>query len=90
MRNQSKPHNFEDQIATEKTRTGEEAPKLPHGPQKDAPLKKIRQLETASHLSDWLTSPGLRPARVASHSIRNRTDRRPLGSIAAPVLGCYR
>jgi hypothetical protein len=34
MRNQSKPHNFEDQIAAEKARTEEEASKLPHGPQR--------------------------------------------------------
>jgi hypothetical protein len=28
-----------------------------HGPQRDALEKKIRQLDTASHMNDWLRSP---------------------------------
>jgi hypothetical protein len=32
---------------------------LKPGPQMDALRKKIRQLNTASHMSEWLTSPGL-------------------------------
>jgi hypothetical protein len=34
--------------------------KLKPGPQREALLEKIRQLETASHMSEWLSSPGLR------------------------------
>ena len=37
-----------------------EAKKLPPGKDKDALLKKARQLETASQIGDWLSSPGLR------------------------------
>jgi hypothetical protein len=51
--------SFEDQIASEKAKLSEQADKLPHGPEKDRLLRKIRQLNTASHLSEWLTSPGL-------------------------------
>jgi len=29
------------------------------GPQMDTLRRKIRQLETASHMSEWLSSPGL-------------------------------
>lgn len=38
-----------------------EAARLPEGPAKEALLKKARQLETASHVHEWLTSPGLSP-----------------------------
>jgi hypothetical protein len=60
-RRRSAPHSFEDQIAAEKSRLEEQAATLPSGPQGDALLKKIRQLETASHMNEWLTSPGLQP-----------------------------
>lgn len=43
----------------EKTR--EEAMDLPPGRARDAMLKKARQLETACHMSEWISSPGLRP-----------------------------
>jgi hypothetical protein len=33
---------------------------LPPGPERDAVVKRIRQNETASHLTEWLRSPGLR------------------------------
>jgi hypothetical protein len=57
----SVPHSFEDQIAAEKAQLEAEVADLPHGPKRDALLRKIRQLETASHMNEWLTSPGLRP-----------------------------
>lgn len=41
--------------------TREEAQKLPPGKARDAMLKKARQLETACHMSEWVSSPGLRP-----------------------------
>jgi hypothetical protein len=34
---------------------------LPHGPVRDAALRRARQAETGSHMSEWLRSPGLRP-----------------------------
>nr|WP_019199782.1 hypothetical protein [Afipia birgiae] len=37
-----------------------EAEKLPPGKDRDALLKKARQLDTASHINEWLSSPGLR------------------------------
>jgi|EndMetStandDraft_7_1072992.scaffolds.fasta_scaffold34229_2 hypothetical protein len=54
------PHAFEDQIAAEKARLKEKIADLANGPERDAMLKKIRQLETASRINEWLTSPGLR------------------------------
>ena len=61
QRRRPAPHTFEHQITAEKTRLEAQASKLPPGPQKNGLLKKIRQLETASRLNEWLSSPGLQP-----------------------------
>jgi hypothetical protein len=65
QRRRSVAHTFEDNIAAEKARLEAELPNVPHGPVRDALLKKIRQLETASHVNEWLTSPGLQPPKPA-------------------------
>jgi hypothetical protein len=41
--------------------TKEEAAKLPYGELKEKMLRKASQLHTASQISLWLSSPGLRP-----------------------------
>jgi hypothetical protein len=38
-----------------------EAQKLPHGRERDALIRKARQLETASQINQWLSSAELRP-----------------------------
>jgi cell division protein FtsB len=60
-RKQSAPHTFLGNIAAEKAKLEAQATKLKPGPQLDAVQKKIRQLETASHMSEWLSSRGLQP-----------------------------
>jgi hypothetical protein len=40
-----------------------EAEKLPFGKERADLLREARQLETASHINDWLSSPGLSPPR---------------------------
>ena len=57
----SKPHSLEAQIAAEKARCTEQLAAAPDGPERDALVRKIRQLDTASHMNDWLRSPGLKP-----------------------------
>ena len=59
QRRRSTPHTFEDRIATEKAKLEAQVAKLPPCPQREGLLRKIRQLETASHLNEWLSSPGL-------------------------------
>ena len=59
QRRRSVPHTFEENIAAEKTELEAQIAQLKPGPQMDAALKKIRQLETASHMSEWLSSTGL-------------------------------
>jgi hypothetical protein len=65
MRRRSVPHTFEENIAAEKARLEAQVAQLNPGPEQDALLKKIRQLDTAAHVSEWLTSPGLRPPEPA-------------------------
>jgi hypothetical protein len=60
QRRRSSPHTFEGQIAAEKARLEAQAAELPHGPERDQLLRKIRQLNTASHMGDWLSSGGLK------------------------------
>ena len=53
--------SLEERLAEEARRLREEAESLPHGSVRDAALRRARQAETGSHMSEWLTSPGLRP-----------------------------
>ena len=39
----------------------EEARLMKPGFERDALLRKARQTETASHIDEWLSSPGLKP-----------------------------
>jgi cell division protein FtsB len=58
-RRRSVPHTFEENIAAEKAKLEAQLAQLKSGPEMDAIRKKIRQLETASHMSEWISSPGL-------------------------------
>lgn len=59
QRRHSQPHSFEGQIAAQKKRLEEQLAVTQDGQQRDVLVKKIRQLDTACHMSDWLRSPGL-------------------------------
>jgi hypothetical protein len=65
QRRRSVPHTFEENIAAEKAKLEAQVAKVKPGPQKDALLRKIRQLDTAAHMSEWLSSPGLQPPEPA-------------------------
>jgi sulfur relay (sulfurtransferase) DsrC/TusE family protein len=65
QRRRSIVHTFEDRISAEKKRLEEQFELLPQGPAKEQLRRKIGQLETASHINEWLTSPGLQaPTRA--------------------------
>jgi hypothetical protein len=51
---------LKDRLASFAKEVREKASLLPHGRERDDMLKKARQAETASHLDDWVNSPGLR------------------------------
>jgi hypothetical protein len=61
QRRQSVPHTFEENIAVEKAKCEAQLAKTPHGPERDILVRKIRQLDTATHMNDWLRSSELRP-----------------------------
>jgi hypothetical protein len=65
QRRRSVPHTFEEKIAAEKAKLEAQVAQLKPGPQKDALLRKISQLDTAAHISEWLSSPGLQPPEPA-------------------------
>jgi hypothetical protein len=52
---------FEEKLHQQSQDAKNKAQKLPHGKERDALIKRARQLETASHVVDWLSSAGLRP-----------------------------
>ena len=53
--------SLEERLAEEAKRLREEAELLPPGAVRDEMIRKARQAETGSHMSEWLSSPGLRP-----------------------------
>ena len=48
-----------DRLTLEANRLQDEAHKLSDGPLRDAMIRKARQSETAAHIDQWLSSPGL-------------------------------
>jgi hypothetical protein len=60
--NQPKP-TFEQRLTQEAHRVKERAKTLPQGKEREFLSRKARQLETASHISEWISSPGLQPPR---------------------------
>ncbi|AHY52781.1 hypothetical protein [Bradyrhizobium japonicum] len=55
--------SLEQRLAQEAERLREQARKLPAGAERETLLRKARQAETGSHMSEWLTSPGLQPSK---------------------------
>nr|WP_084030779.1 hypothetical protein [Bradyrhizobium paxllaeri] len=55
---------FEERLAEEAIRFREAAEKEPSGSHaQELLLRQARQAETASHMSEWLRSPGLQPPK---------------------------
>jgi len=53
--------SLEERMAEQAVKLKDQAQQLPAGAEREALLKRARLAETGSHISDWLTSPGLRP-----------------------------
>jgi hypothetical protein len=51
---------FPERLDQEAKRFRAEAEKLPPGSERDELLRKARQAETALHVNEWLSSPGLK------------------------------
>jgi len=52
---------FERRLAQESLCVQEQIKSLPQGRERELLSLKARQLETASDINEWLSSPGLRP-----------------------------
>lgn len=56
---------FEERLAEEAIKFKEAAEKEPPGSTaRELLLRRARQAETASHINDWLSSPGLQPPKA--------------------------
>jgi hypothetical protein len=55
--------SLEDRLAEEAKRLREKAKSLPPGVARETLLRKARQAETGSHISEWLRSPELQPPK---------------------------
>ena len=54
--------SFPDRLAKEAKRFRDEAERTkPPGPERDLLIRKARQADTAAHIDQWVSSPGLRP-----------------------------
>jgi hypothetical protein len=62
QRNQPKAP-LQDRPMPEAMRLKDEATELPPGWLRDARIRKARQAVTASHVNEWLSSPGLQAPR---------------------------
>ena len=61
QRRRSVPHTFEERIAAAKAKLEAKQLNTSDRAQREALVEKIRQLETAIGMNEWLSSPGLRP-----------------------------
>jgi hypothetical protein len=55
--------SLEERLADEARQLRAEAKLLPAGAVRDAAIRRARQAEIASHMSEWLRSPGLQPPK---------------------------
>ena len=55
--------SLEDRLADQAKQLLVEAQLLPPGPVREAAIRRARQAEIASHISEWLRSPGLQPTK---------------------------
>ena len=54
--------SFEARVSQAVKDVEDSAWRLPPGPERDAMLRKARQMNTANHINEWLSSPGgMRP-----------------------------
>jgi hypothetical protein len=54
---------LEYRLTTEAANLRRQAEGLPPGVRREELMRKANQAETASHMSEWLSSPGLRPPK---------------------------
>ena len=64
---------FEERLAQEAIKFKEAAEKQPVGSMaRELLLRRARQAETASHINQWLSSPGLQPPKALENMVADR------------------
>lgn len=56
--------SLEERLAEQAAKLKEQAASLPAGAEREKLLRRAHLAETGAHLSDWVTSPGLRPPKL--------------------------
>jgi hypothetical protein len=56
LRSRLHPHIFEERLAEQKARLEQRAHQLKQGPERDELLRKAEQIDTATHINEWLNS----------------------------------
>jgi hypothetical protein len=54
---------LEERLAEAAKRLRDQAKTLPPGAEREELIRKARHAETASHMNEWLMSPGLQPPK---------------------------
>ena len=55
--------SLEQRLSEEAEKLRKEAQDVPPGVEREQLIRRARQAETASHMSEWLSSPGLHPPK---------------------------
>jgi len=61
----SHPHTFAERLADQKARLEQKAARLKPGPERDDLLEKVKQIDVAADIHEWLTSPSTSPSPQA-------------------------
>ena len=64
---------FQERLAEEAARFKQAANDMPPSTARELLLKRARQAETAAHIDEWLSSPGLRPPTEAGTFLHGKT-----------------
>jgi hypothetical protein len=72
------PRLFEQRMKEMALQARKQAQEMRPGPERDALMKRARQLDIACHVNEWLTSPGLQPPTEITELVRSdEPTRRP-------------
>ena len=64
---------FEERLAEEAIKLKEAAKNQPPGSMaRELLLRRARQAETAAHINEWLTSPGLQPPKALENLVSDQ------------------
>ena len=63
--------SLEDRLAEEALRLRDAAKDTAPGVERERLLRRARQAETGSHMSEWLRSPGLQPPKAETRLVQD-------------------